>query len=88
MEYNTRYDNGYLLEGQDADYPYSVPLGLIIGGTAGIRLGPGTLFTDIRYGIDLGNTSVASYGIMDIYKRNFVSFTLGYEVGFIKRRIK
>ncbi|MDR1074388.1 MAG: outer membrane beta-barrel protein [Treponema sp.] len=88
MKYNVRYSTGYLYEGKDMDYAYSIPLGIMIGGSAGMRLGPGSLFADVRYGIDLGNVSIASYGILDVYKRFFISFTLGYEFGFLERRIK
>ncbi|MDR1220458.1 MAG: hypothetical protein LBK73_12725 [Treponema sp.] len=34
MKYNVRYSTGYLYEGKDMDYAYSIPLGIMIGGGA------------------------------------------------------
>jgi hypothetical protein len=34
MTYNVRYSTGYLYEGKDMDYAYSIPLGIMIGGSA------------------------------------------------------
>ena len=67
-------------------YNFNVPAGWLVGVAPGIRLGPGALFADIRYGGDFGNTSISdNNGVLSVYSRNMVSFTLGYEVGFIRR---
>jgi hypothetical protein len=77
------YDNG---SGTDS-YKANIPAGWLIGIAPGIRLGPGTLFADIRYGGDFGKTSISdSKGVLSVYSRNMASFTLGYEFGFMKRR--
>jgi hypothetical protein len=64
-----------------------VPLGFTIGGNAGIPLGEGILFADARYSIDFGNTNIKdNSGILELYTRGFLSFSLGYEIGMIGRR--
>ncbi|WP_148257310.1 outer membrane beta-barrel protein [Treponema primitia] len=70
----------------DYEYNYSAPFGLILGGTMGIKLGPGTLFGDIRFATDLQATGLSGpWGDLDVYKRNMLFYSLGYELGFIKR---
>ena len=71
-------------------YNYTVPIGFIAGGNIGVRLGPGTLFLDIRFAGDFGDTNVYGYwGNRALYNtRMLVSCSLGYEFCFggIKRR--
>ena len=73
--------------GESSDsYKVNIPAGWLIGLSPGIRLGPGTLFADIRYGKDFGRTSISdNNGVLSIYSRGAFSFALGYEVGFIER---
>ena len=72
-------------DGTDS-YNFNVPAGWLVGVAPGIRLGPGALFADIRYGGDFGNTSISdNNGVLSVYSRNIVSFTLGYELGFLRR---
>ena len=67
-------------------YKVNIPAGWLIGLSPGIRLGPGTLFADIRYGGDFGKTSISdNSGVLSIYSRSAFSFALGYEFGFIER---
>jgi hypothetical protein len=63
-------------------YRVSPPVGLLGGLNAGRKVGPGILFVDLRYGIDLGEPEVRS-GDLKTYQRSMVSLTLGYELGFI-----
>jgi TolB-like protein len=76
----------YTSSGGTNSYNFKITAGWLIGIATGIRLGPGTLFADIRYGGDFGNTSISdNNGVLSVYSRNMVSFTLGYELGFIRR---
>ncbi|MDR1351741.1 MAG: outer membrane beta-barrel protein [Treponema sp.] len=76
----------YTSGGETGSYKSSVPAGWLVGAAPGMRLGPGTLFADIRYGGDFGNTGIRDdKGVLSVYSRGMVSFTLGYELGFIRR---
>ncbi|MDR2746373.1 MAG: hypothetical protein LBB77_02905 [Treponema sp.] len=66
-------------------YRVSPPLGLLGGLNVGRKLGPGMIFTDLRYGIDLGEPDVHS-GDLKTYQRSMVSLTIGYELGFIDKQ--
>jgi hypothetical protein len=77
----------YTSGGGTNSYNFNVPAGWLVGVAPGIRLGSGTLFADIRYGGDFGKTSISDdKGVLSVYSRAMLSFTLGYELGFIKRR--
>jgi TolB-like protein len=76
----TVYDTGY-------SYNIKPPLGYIAGGNIGIKLGPGTLFLDIRYTADFDAVNIyGDWGERRMYKRNMASYSLGYEFGFGGRR--
>jgi hypothetical protein len=60
-----------------------------VGYTAGVqgavKFGPGTLFADLRYAGDFGAVTVNN-DEKTTYRRNMVSFSLGYEVGVLYRK--
>jgi hypothetical protein len=64
-------------------YPASIPAGFIVGIAPGFKLGPGTLFADIRFSRDFGPVSIkdSSGGTLAAYTRSALSFSLGYEIG-------
>jgi hypothetical protein len=66
-------------------YRISPPLGLTGGLNAGRELGPGAIFLDLRYAIDLGEPDIRS-GDLKTYRRSMLSLTIGYEWGFIDRQ--
>jgi hypothetical protein len=57
---------------------FTVPLGFMGGGGAGIKLGPGFVFLDARYMVDSAGTEAAGQG--RINKRRRLSFSAGYEI--------
>jgi TolB-like protein len=75
----------YKTDGGTDSYDANIPAGWLIGVAPGVRLGPGTLFADIRYGGDAGKTSISdSNGVLSVYSRGILSFTVGYELGFLR----
>jgi hypothetical protein len=70
---------------QSWSYRVSPPVGLLGGLNVGRELGPGVMFLDLRYGIDLGEPEVRS-GDLKTYRRSMVSLTVGYEWGFIDKQ--
>ena len=64
----------------------SVLPGFMAGGAFGVKLGPGTLITDIRYAADLSNTTANYNGSREISRRNKVFFALGYEFGLLPKK--
>jgi hypothetical protein len=57
-------------------------LGWEVGGSAGIKVGPGVLFADLRFLKDFDATKIQSGGkIIEVYKRAMAAFSLGYEIG-------
>jgi hypothetical protein len=60
------------------------PLGLNFGLDIGTPIGPGPIYLDLRYSIDLGRTIFpGSSGIT--YRRSFISVSLGYSLGLFQR---
>ncbi|MHC6204364.1 porin family protein [Breznakiellaceae bacterium SP9] len=66
------------------------PAGLIFGGSFGIRLGRFTIFTDLRYQMDLQERGLSAGGFKSasgsthdvlLYTRNKLSYSLGFEMG-------
>jgi hypothetical protein len=72
----------------DSSFSYSIspPFGLLGGVSAGLPLGPGTIFADIRYAADLGEPELEDGGGIKTYRRNMVSLSIGYEFGFFEKR--
>ncbi|MDR0731221.1 MAG: hypothetical protein LBF63_06090 [Treponema sp.] len=68
-------------------YAYSPPLGLLGGLNVAYKLGPGLLFGDFRYNADLGEAR-PDRGEIQQYRRSMVSFTLGYQWGFVTKKGK
>ncbi|MDR2376120.1 MAG: hypothetical protein LBD96_06745 [Treponema sp.] len=68
-------------------YTYSSPLGLLGGLNVAYKLGPGLFFGDFRYTADLGEAKPDSGEILQ-YRRSMLSFTLGYEWGFVTKKGK
>jgi hypothetical protein len=68
--------------GQNHTYKAETPVGVLAGISAGIKTGPGLLFFDARFGADLVHTAANN---ASQYRRYILSFSLGYETGFIDR---
>jgi hypothetical protein len=74
-------------ETKTAKFAFSNPMGLTVGVDFGVSLGRVVLSLGARYCIDLGNTSIRDdTGVLAVYRRNFVSFTLGFEFGIGESR--
>ncbi|MDR1948921.1 MAG: hypothetical protein LBQ38_06000 [Spirochaetaceae bacterium] len=69
-----------------SSWTHSVPLGYTLGLSTGVKLGPGNLFLDLRYSGDLSAAKLDNAAGSKLYTRSLVSFTLGYEIGIIKRK--
>jgi hypothetical protein len=70
--------------GNDFEYSYSLALGYMGGISLGTMLGPGRLFLDTRYAVDLGeirNTATEK----DLFGRNMITVSLGYELGLFRK---
>jgi hypothetical protein len=64
----------------------TAPVGFMLGGNAGIHLGPGVLLGDIRYAVDFVPVESKNIGGSDsisLFNRNKILFTIGYEMGFM-----
>jgi hypothetical protein len=71
----------------DFDYDLAGGFGLIAGVDLGIRLGPGVLFLDTRYGVDLGETRVHMDDGNEVrYNRGMLSFSIGYELALLEKK--
>ncbi|MDR0387788.1 MAG: hypothetical protein LBH57_07090 [Treponema sp.] len=69
------------------DYDLTGHFGLTVGVDIGVRLGPGILFLDARYGSDFGETVIHmdDGGIMS-YKRSMLSISIGYELALLNKK--
>jgi hypothetical protein len=72
-------------EASSWSYADALPLGLTGGINGGMMLGPGMVFIDLRYAVDLGEPE-AQNGDVKTYQRRMVSLSLGYEFGFFTRK--
>jgi hypothetical protein len=81
-------DMEFTASGASSSFPWthSMPLGYTLGFGAGVKLGPGNLIFDLRYSGDLSAAELDTAAGSKVYMRNLVSFTLGYEIGLIKRK--
>jgi hypothetical protein len=70
---------------QSLAYRVSPPVGLSGGLNAGREVGPGNIFIDLRYAVDLGEPRIQNENI-ETYQRSMVSLSVGYEWGFITKR--
>jgi TolB-like protein len=58
--------------------------GWAAGGSAGMKLGPGALFVDLRYMADFEGAKIQRNGsIVESYRRSMMTFGLGYETGLM-----
>jgi hypothetical protein len=64
----------------------SPPLGLLGGVSLSYPLGPGMIFADLRYAVDLGEPDLSAIGITETYKRRMVSLSMGFEFGLIRKQ--
>jgi hypothetical protein len=80
-----------LSSGYSIDGP---PIGFTAGSAFGVQVGPGTLFLDARYAVDLKETvwderpdywPSARPDDYPSYQRSMLSLTVGYEWGFFKQ---
>ena len=70
-----------------SSYRFSIPPGYVAGINAGIRLGSGYLFSDIRFSGDFTTTVIRDdSGTLALYQRNTWSFSIGYEFEFLLNR--
>ncbi|MDR1597040.1 MAG: PorT family protein [Treponema sp.] len=70
-----------------ADYRIKPPFGFTVGLEAGFPLGPGVLFTDLRYyKRGFGTSSVGSGG--PLYIQDRISLCIGYKLGFLRKETK
>jgi hypothetical protein len=74
---------------ETSSHPYSssLPLGLLGGLSVEFPLGPGLIFTDLRYSVDLGESELRD-GNGETYIRHTAALSLGYEFSFFKKRQK
>jgi hypothetical protein len=72
--------------GDETSFSWSsaAPLGYVLGFEAAMKLGPGILLADLRFGGDFGTTAIDSGGGTS-YQRSFLALGLGYSFGFIDR---
>jgi hypothetical protein len=62
----------------------SPPIGLTGGLSVGRKAGPGIVFADLRWDIDLGETEPD--GDIPAYRRSMITLSVGYEFGFLPMR--
>jgi hypothetical protein len=60
--------------------------GWLVGVSAGIKLGPGVLFLDMRFMSDFITTKVQGTRTTEIFNRGIAAFGIGYEIGFVNLR--
>jgi TolB-like protein len=70
--------------GNTSSASFSVLGGFAAGGSAGIKLGPGVLFGDFRYGADFTNLKINDNGSRELSRRSKISVSLGYEIGLLR----
>jgi hypothetical protein len=72
-------------ETHSLSYRVSPPLGFLAGLSGSIKLGPGSVIADLRYGADFGGFE-AKNGSTEEFRRSMISLTLGYELGFLTKK--
>jgi hypothetical protein len=78
----TRYQRSTEEEDQLYSYSFSLPVGFTAGFEAAVKYGPGSFLAGLRYAGDFGSVTIDDSPQTN-YKRSMVSFTLGYEFGFL-----
>ena len=93
-ESGSTYFSHYGVETIDTEFAWDFPpIGLMAGANFGIKLGPGVLFTDIRFAMDFmpvknKEKSVNSAWIVkskELFERKKILFDLGYRIGIGNR---
>jgi primosomal replication protein N len=77
------YDFSWQLYDYDTETDFSIPMGIMVGGSFGVNIGPGSIFTDIRYVYDLGNLKTKDGN--ELYQRSRILLSIGYEIGIMDR---
>jgi curli biogenesis system outer membrane secretion channel CsgG len=82
---NSVYKDSFF--GTENGFERDVFFGYAVGGSAGVKLGPGILFFDMRY---LGDFIPAKATIhnapVELYTRHIIAFGIGYKIGFINQK--
>jgi TolB-like protein len=61
--------------------------GCTVGGSAGIKLGPGSIFFDVRYMGDFISARITvNDRQLEVYKRHIIAFGIGYKIGLINQK--
>jgi hypothetical protein len=68
-------------------FEQALPLGLVGGLEMGVALGPGVVFVDLRYGLDLDKTRISDDRGLK-YTRHRITFSLGYQFALFEKRPK
>jgi hypothetical protein len=71
-------------DSQSSSYDFSPPIGLTAGLAGAMKMGPGSIFADLRYSADLGEPDVRD-GDLATYKRAMLSLTIGFEWAFFDK---
>jgi TolB-like protein len=79
-----------VMTGSSGDESYtgalSATMGYAVAVNAGLKIGPGLLFVDVRYMGDLTSATFDSSDvILSAYKRNILEVSLGYRFGFFSK---
>jgi TolB-like protein len=73
--------------GTEAAFKRNVLFGLALGGSVGIKLGPGSIFFDMRYMGDFTKAKATVHNSpVELYKRNIIALGIGYKIGFINQK--
>jgi hypothetical protein len=71
----------------EGPFERNILFGWTVGGSAGIKLGPGIMFFDIRYMGDFINAKTTMNNTpVELYKRNLIAFGVGYKIGLINQK--
>jgi hypothetical protein len=65
----------------------NVLFGYTAGGSAGIKLGPGIVFFDVRYMGDFMKTkTTVNDSPLEMYKRRIIALSIGYRIGLMSQK--
>jgi hypothetical protein len=85
IPFNNIYKNSFA--GTEDVFERNILFGYAAGGSAGIKLGPGIVFLDVRYMGDFINANTTINNIpMEIYKRRIIAFGVGYKIGLLNQK--
>jgi hypothetical protein len=73
--------------GTEEEFKRNILFGYAVGGSAGMEIGPGIMFLDVRYMGDFTNTKATiTNRPAENYKRRILAFGIGYKIGFINQQ--